>query len=172
MRDTLLGLLCPAGAQLWREEQSVESVRTGLRIGGILDVAALCLTLAWPVGAQCGNPDSGDGSVAPAVVIGASRPEPDEGRRDPVESTANWSATASDEYAPGLDISLDAPADSFAQTPLAAWFLVGVCLLGAGLAPHIRPRTRPDEEDAPLAGPQAGRDVGRTDLRRPRRTPG
>ena len=148
----------------------MESIRTGRSIGNILDVAALCLTLVWPVGAECGN--TGDDSAAPAVVIGASRPEPDEGRRDPAESTANRSATASDEYAPGLDISLDAPADAFAQTPLAAWFLVGVCLLGAGLAPRIRPRTRPDEEDASLAGPQAGRDVGRTDLRRPRRTPG
>jgi hypothetical protein len=155
----------------------MESVRTGQRIGDISVVATLlCLTLAWPVGAESGgNPDSRDDSFAPAPVIGASRPEPDQVRREPAESPADRPIAASDDAAPGLDIALDAPADvmaPFAQTPLAAWLLVGVCILGASLAPRARPRTRSDEEDARLAEPPAGGEVRRTDLTGPRRTPG
>jgi hypothetical protein len=155
----------------------MESVRTGRRIGDILNVAMLlCLALAWPVGAESGgNPDSRDGSLTASVVIGASRPQPDQGRREPAETPADRPIAASGGAAPDLDIALEAPSDvmaPFADMPLAAWLLVGVCILGAGLLPRARPRTRSDEEDAPLAQPPAGGEVRRTDLRDPRRTPG
>jgi len=146
----------------------MESVRTGRRIGDILRVATLlCLVLAWPVGAESGSPQSGDPSVAPAVASGASRPQSDEDR--PSESTADRSGVGSDEYPTSLDIPVDA--DPFAQTPLAAWFLVGVCLLGAGLGPHVRRRSQSAEGDA-AHEPPTGREAPRTELTSPGRTPG
>ena len=148
----------------------MESVRTGRGIDDILRVAMLlCLALAWPVGAESGSPESADPSFAPAVMSGASRPQPDEGR--PVEPTAERSDVGSDEYATSL--RTPAETDPFGQTPLAAWFLVAVCLLGAGLGPHARRHSRSAEADAAHEqGPPSGREVAHTELTDPRRTTG
>lgn len=131
----------------------MEGVLTTGSIGSILAVAALlgCLSLPRSVDAR------GDGqatavrdSVVPIVVISASPLEPDAGRVELTGQPEDRSAGASNDAAPGVDIALDGPADAWAplaDVPLAAWLLLGTCVLCAGFGRRALRRFEDDAQD-------------------------
>jgi len=69
--------------------------------------------------------------------------------------------TSDDTGSSGADAPLDGSAGSlppFADIPLAALFLVGICVLGAGLGPHAKRSRRGTEQDTALPESQVGRE--------------
>ena len=68
--------------------------------------------------------------------------------------------TSDDAAASSAEAAFDGNAGSalpLADIPLAALFLVGICVLGAGLGPHARRSRRDTEQDAVLPESQVGR---------------
>ena len=130
----------------------MERTRMARKMGGILGVAALLgsLSLALPVDARDGQAAGVRDSVVPIVVISAAPSEPDASRAQSAERPEDRRVDAANELALGSDIPLDSPVDVWAplaDVPLAAWFLLGTCLLCAGFGPHAIRGLRDDARD-------------------------
>jgi len=125
----------------------MESMRTVWKITGVLAVAGILSLLAWPVAAEGVSPRSED----PFAAAAAGAPQSD-------RETAQ---TSDDTGSSGADAPLDGSAGSlppFADIPLAALFLVGICVLGAGLGPHAKRSRRGAERDSVLPESRVGRE--------------
>ncbi|HXX12145.1 MAG TPA: hypothetical protein VEK05_11580 [Burkholderiales bacterium] len=125
----------------------MESRRTVWKITGVLAAAGLLSLLARPVAAEGLSSRSEDSFAAAAVSASRSDRE---------------TAQTSDDTGPsGADAPLDGSAGSlppFADIPLAALFLVGICVLGAGLGPHAKRSRRGTEQDTALPESHVGRE--------------
>lgn len=121
----------------------MESRRTIWKIANVLVVAGLLsLAPAWSAAAEGASSKSEDRFAAARQVRG------------------EMAETADDTGASATDAAFDGSAGSvlpFADIPLAALFLVGVCVLGAGLGPHARHGRRATERDTVLPKPHVGR---------------
>ncbi|HTO43415.1 MAG TPA: hypothetical protein VML56_05010 [Burkholderiales bacterium] len=123
----------------------MESRRTVWKITGVLAAAGLLNLLAGPVAAEGMSSRSEDSFAAAAVS--ASR------------SDLETAQTSDDTGSSGADAPLDGSAGSlppFADIPLAALFLVGICVLGAGLGPHAKRSRRGTEQDTALPESHVG----------------
>lgn len=78
------------------------------------------------------------------------------------QARSETAQTADDTGASGADADFDGSAGSVlpsaADIPLAALFLVGVCVLGAGLGPHARRSRQDTEQDTVLPESHVGRE--------------
>ena len=130
----------------------MKSGRTGWKIATILGGAGLlCLIGNWSLASQGATPRSRDVSFAAAAAVNASRTQSDAAAQE------NGSAATPDD----ADAAFGGSAGSsppFADIPLGALFLVGVCLLAAALGPHARPSRQGTEQDAMLPESHVGRE--------------
>jgi hypothetical protein len=145
----------------------MEGMQTTRRIGSVLGVAALLgsLSLAQPAGARDKQVSGPRDSVVPIVVINASPSQPDSSRVELAEPPEDRSVPAPNGAAPGSDVA--GPADAWAplaDVPLAAWFLLVTCLLGAGFGPRALRRFQDDAQDAASSRPHRARKPHRTSL--------
>jgi hypothetical protein len=155
----LHALLCCPKHSYCLVEKRMERMRTTMKIGGILGVAAFLgsLALAGPVDARDGQASGVRDSVVPIVVISAAPAEPEAGREERAKQPEDRRVDASDELALGPDIALDPPVDVWAplvDVPLAAWFLLGTCFLCAGFGPRAMRGLRDDAQDTAPTDPQ------------------
>jgi hypothetical protein len=143
----------------------MECVRTTTSIGAILSIAALlgCLSLAQPVDARDTQVSGPRDSVVPIVVIDASSQE--SARR--AEPADDQSVTEANDAAAGFDSAVDGPAGllaPLADVPLAAWLLLGTCVLCAGFGPRALRRFEDDAQATAPAEPRQARKPPRTSL--------
>ena len=130
----------------------MENRRIGWKIATILGGAGLlCLIWNWSLAAQGASPKSRDISFAAAAAVSASQTQGEAGAQD------SGSVAASDDTEAAFDGS-PATSPPFADIPLSALFLVGVCLLAAGLGPHARRSRRDTQQDTMLSEPRVGRE--------------
>ena len=130
----------------------MESRRRGWKLATILGGAGLlCLIWNWSLAAQGATPRSRDLSFAAAAAVSASQAQGDAVTRK------NDSVAASDDTEAAFDGSAGT-SPPFADIPLSALFLVGVCLLAAGLGPHARRSHGAAKQDAVLREPGVGRE--------------
>src|SRR5215471_1451414 len=108
----------------------MESRRTIWKIADVLVVTGLLgLAPAWSAAAEGASSKSEDTFAAASQVRGET------------------AQTADDTGTSAADATLDGSAGSvlpFVDIPLAALFLIGVCVLGAGLGPHAKAARRID----------------------------
>ena len=150
----------------------MEGKRITRSIGAILSIGALLggLSLAQPVDARDSQLAGGRDSVVPIVVIDA----PSHESFGSPEQPDNQSAARAREAAPGFDIATDGPGSfltPLADVPLAAWLLLGTCVLCAGFGPRALRRFEDDAEPA-STGPDQARSLRKTSLTRPRQSTG
>ena len=151
----------------------MEGKRTTWSIGAIASIGALLggLLAAQPADARDTQGSGLRESVVPIVVIDAP-PEGAAGRAKPAD---DQSVARANDAAPGFDIAADGSAAflaPLADVPLAAWLLLGTCLLCAGLGPRTLRRLEDDsQEAAPTATDQTPKPP-KTNLTRPRQSPG
>jgi hypothetical protein len=130
----------------------MESRRTGWKIATILGGAwLLCLISDWSLAAQGATPRSRDLSFAAAAAVSASQTQSDAGARESGPVAASDDADAAFDGSAGTS-------PPFADIPLSALFLVGVCLLAAALGPHARPSRQDIKQDAVLPESHVGRE--------------
>jgi len=149
----------------------MEGKGTTTSIGVILSIGALLggLLLAQPVDARAAEAPGLRDSVVPIVVIDA--PSQDSTVR--AERADNPSAASAKNATPRSDIAADSPGDfltPLADVPLAAWLLLGTCVLCARFGPRALRRFEHDAE--PSTGPDQTPSLRKTRLTRPRRSPG
>ena len=122
----------------------MESRRTIWKIANLLVVTGLLsLAPAWSAAAEGASSKSEDTFAAASQVRGET------------------AQTADDTGASAADAAFDGSAGSvlpFADIPLAALFLIGVCVLGAGLGPHARHVRRDTERDTVAPKSHVGRE--------------
>jgi len=122
--------------------------RTVWKIADLLAaVGLLGLILASSISTEGASAKSEDSFAAGAASASEARGE----AAQPSEDTG----------ASGPDATFDGSAGSvlpFADIPLAALFLVGVCVLGAGLGPHAKRSRRGTERDSVLPESHVGRE--------------
>src|SRR5580765_628948 len=111
----------------------MEGERITRSIGAILSIGALLggLSLAQPVDARDSQIVGARDSVVPIVVIDA----PSHETSSRAEQPDNQSAARAREATPSFDIATDGPGyflTPLADVPLAAWLLLGTCVLCAG----------------------------------------
>ena len=150
----------------------MEGERITRTIGAILSIGALLggLSLAQPVDARDSQIVGARDSVVPIVVIDAPSHE-SSGR---AEQPDNQSAARATEAAPAFDIATDGPGyflTPLADVPLAAWLLLGICVLCARFGPRALRRFEDDAEPASTGSDQA-RSLQKTSLTRPRQSTG
>ena len=150
----------------------MEGERITRSIAAIFSVGALLggLSLAQSVDARDSQTASARDSVVPIVVIDAPSHE-SSGR---AEQPDNQSAARPREAVPGFDIATDGPGyflTPLADVPLAAWLLLGICVLCARFGPRALRRFEHDAEPASTGSDQA-RSLQKTSLTRPRQSPG
>jgi hypothetical protein len=150
----------------------MEGKRITRSIGAILSIGALLggLSLAQPLDARDSQIAGAHDSVVPIVVIDA----PSHESFGSAEQPDNQSAARAREAAPGFDIATDGPGyflTPLADVPLAAWLLLGTCVLCAGFGPRALRRFEHDAEPTSTGSVQT-RDLQKTSLTRPRRSPG
>jgi len=105
----------------------MENRRKGSKIADQLVAAGLlALIVAWSIPVQAAGAKSEE-SVTTAAISASER-------HDEAAQTADDTGASG---AQGFDGTAGS-ALPFADIPLAALFLIGVCLLGAGLGPHAR----------------------------------
>ena len=143
----------------------MKCVRTTTSIGAILSIAALlgCLSLAQPVDARDTQVSGLRDSVIPIVVIDA--PSQESARR--AERADDQSVAEANDAAAGFDIAVDGPAEflaPLADVPLAAWLLLGTCVLCAGFGPRALRRFEDDAQESAPAEPRQARKPPRTSL--------
>ncbi len=122
----------------------MESRRTIWKIADVLVVTGLLgLAPAWSAAAEGASSKSEDTFAAASQVRGET------------------AQTADDTGTSAADAALDGSAGSvlpFVDIPLAALFLIGVCVLGAGLGPHAKQGRRGTERDTGLPKSRVGRE--------------
>jgi hypothetical protein len=146
----------------------MEGMGTARCVGNLAAVAAVlgCLSLAQAADARHGQPAVLRGSGVPIVVISAPPLELEPGRGELAQRPEDRS-TASNGATRDLDIGADSPTAVwalFADVPLAAWFLLVTCLLGAGLGPYALRSLQDDTQDAAPAEPHRAPKSHRTGL--------
>ena len=134
-------------------------------IGAIFSIAAVlgCLSLAQPVDAREIQVASVRDSFVPIVVIDAS---PQESARR-AEQADDQSVAGANDAAAGFDIAVDRPAELLApltDVPLAAWLLLGTCVLCAGFGPRALRRFEDDAQESAPTEPRQARKPPRTSL--------
>ena len=148
----------------------MEGERITRSIGAILSIGALLggLSAAQPVDARDSQIVGARDSVVPIVVIDAPSHETS-GR---AEQPDNHSAARAREATRGFDIATDGPGyflTPLADVPLAAWLLLGICVLCARFGPRALRRFEHDAEPASTGADQA-RSLQKTSMTRPRQS--
>jgi hypothetical protein len=128
----------------------MKSGRMGWKIATILG-GVFCLIWDWSLAAQGATPKGRDLSFAAAAAVSASQTQNDAAAQESGPVAASDDADA----AFGGSAGTSPP---FADIPLGALFLVGVCLLAAALGPHPRHSRQGTEQDAVLPEPHVGRE--------------
>jgi hypothetical protein len=150
----------------------MEGKRTTRSIGAILSIGALLggLLAAQPVDARDAQGAGLRDSVVPIVID--APPEDAAGR---AKAADDQSAARANDAASGVDIAADGSAGflaPLADVPLAAWLLLGTCLLCAGLGPRALRRFEDASEEAAPSAPDQTPKLPKTNLTRPRQSPG
>ena len=143
----------------------MECVRTTTSIGAILSIAGVlgCLSLAQPADARAIQVAGLRDSVVPIVVV--DRPSQESAGR--AERADDQSAARANDATPGSDFAVDRPAEllaPLADVPLAAWLLLGTCVLCAGFGPRALRRFKDDAQESAPTEPRQARKPPRTSL--------
>jgi hypothetical protein len=150
----------------------MEGKRTTRSIGAILSIGALLGGLLVAQSVDARDPQ-GAGLRDPVVPIVIDPPPEDAtGRAKPADGQSGAKAN---DAAPGFDIVADGSADflaPLADVPLAAWLLLGTCVLCARFGPRALRGFEDDSQETAPSAPDQTPKLPKTNLTRPRQSAG